>query len=73
MDLNSIALSSVMDSINRRIKAVVVSIATNSNPENDEVKHTYNQLLRMRIKDLRDIKKALTLDIKSKILNAGSL
>ncbi len=73
MDLNNIALSSVMNSINRMIKRAVVEISTNANPENDEPKYTYNQLLRMRIKDLRDTKKVLTMDIKGKILNAGSL
>jgi len=70
MDLNIVALKTVVDEINKIIKKAVVNIVTNINSECDEVKYTWNSVQRHRISDLRLLKKTLLMNIKSKITNA---
>jgi hypothetical protein len=53
MDLNIVALKTVLDEINKIIKKAVVDIVTNINSECDQVKYTWNSVQRQRISDLR--------------------
>jgi len=72
MDFNVVALQTVVDEINKIIKKAVVEMVTNINSDCDEVKYTRNSVQRLRVSDLRSLKKSLLFNIKSKITNVGN-
>ena len=58
-------LKIIVKLINGIISSAVSEIALNANPDNDKVLYTYNTLLRMRIADLRSLKKSVMKEVKT--------
>jgi len=71
MDTQDKALHIAVDFINKKVKDLVMSIATDTNPENDIVKYTANTLNKMMINDLRDIKLALIRAVKEQVRSSA--
>lgn len=58
----------VIDYCNKVIKDSAIQIATNCNPENDEIKYSYNTVMRFRITDARNLKNELLREIKEQVI-----
>ena len=63
-------LKIIVKLINGIISSAVSEIALNANPDNDKVLYTYNTLLRMRIADLRSLKKSVMKEVKTNYISA---
>ncbi len=61
----------LFDKINDQIRDITKEIVTNANPESDEVKYTWNTVLKYRIADMRWLKKMIISELKRNVDRAA--